>query len=285
MSAAVGLAIRPGEPRAAERLAALPMYDLPELARANDELWAGIGERLRAGGMADAPVRLTRTLPLDTVWTASDLLLAQACGYPLMTSLRGRVKLVATPRYTAPGCDGPFRRSVVVVRTQDRAGSLGDLRGRRLALNGVDSDSGMNLLRGLIAPLARGGAFFGQVEITGSHAASVEAVAEGSADLSSIDCVTWAHLERLRPQITGKLRILAWTAKSPGLPLITAGGADAAMIAALRAALDDVLHAPELASARRDLMLDGFSVLPEAGYQSVLDLETLAIDHGYPKLI
>ena len=40
------LAPRP-EARFEARLAALPMYDLPELTEANDELWAAIGRRLR----------------------------------------------------------------------------------------------------------------------------------------------------------------------------------------------------------------------------------------------
>ena len=36
-------------------VASLPMYDLPELQAANDELWRAIAERLRAVGFKGVP--------------------------------------------------------------------------------------------------------------------------------------------------------------------------------------------------------------------------------------
>ena len=50
----------------------------------------------------------------------------------------------------------------------------------------------MNLFRAAIAPLAGGRPFFSEVIVTGSHAASLEAVADGNAPgLAAIDCVTF----------------------------------------------------------------------------------------------
>ena len=284
MNAPLTLAGHPPASQVTDRLAALPMYDLPELAEANDRIWAALAERLCAAGVIGTPARLARSVPLHSLWTAPNLLLAQTCGYPLIKDLRGRVKLVATPRYRADGCKGPYHRSAVVVRQGFRANHLADLRGARLAVNDWNSGSGMNLLRAVIAPLAGGRRFFGQVEITGSHAASVAAVADGDADTAAIDCVTWAHLERHRPQLTRKLRILSWTVKSPGLPLITTGRASAGLLATLRAALEDLSRDPRTAAARRELLLDGFSALPEAHYQAALHWERVAADLGYPNL-
>jgi ABC-type phosphate/phosphonate transport system substrate-binding protein len=265
-------------------IASLPMYDWPELQAANDALWSGIAGRLGDFGVAHAPAQLTRTGDLDGLWTSPALLLAQTCGYPLVTRLGGRVQLVATPCYRAAGCEGPFRRSAIVVRAEGAARRLADLHGARCALNDAASDSGMNLLRAAVAPLARGAAFFSEVVVTGSHLASAEAVAEGAADVAALDAVSYAHLRRLRPQVARRLRLLQWSAPTPGLPLITAAGADAATVAALRAALAAVARDPALAEARETLLLEGFSPLALSDYRVTRQLEERAHELGYPTL-
>ncbi len=269
---------------AAEGISALPMYDLPELQTANDALWAAIAERLRGAGVTRTPPQLTRGRALGPLWSDPRLLLAQTCGYPYIVGLRGWVRLLGTPQYRAPGCEGPFHRSAVLVRSGDRAQSLGDLRGQRLALNEATSNTGMNLLRAEIAPLAQGGRFFGAVITTGAHANSAVAVAEGQADLCAVDCVTWAHLQRLRPAMAAKLRVVAWTSRSPGLPLITGRMTDEATVLVLVQALSDVMRDPALAEARRALLLGGVHTLPDANYRDLLYVEQIAIDQGYPTL-
>jgi ABC-type phosphate/phosphonate transport system substrate-binding protein len=268
---------------AVERLAALPMYDLPELEEANDRLWSAIAERLWAAGIDDAPARLRRDLAPEQVWAAPGLLLAQACGYPYMTSLRDRTELVATPRYEAPGCEGPFHCSAIIVRKAHPALGLADLRGARLALNSPSSGTGMNLLRAAVARHAGRRPFFAGVTVTGSHAASAEAVAVEAADLAAIDAVTWAHLGAFRPALTRGLRVLGWTARTPGLPLITASAGEALRPALLQA-LQDVACDPALAKVRKTLRLQGFNALPQAHYRAVLAHEQLAVDLGYPVL-
>lgn len=265
-------------------LAALPMYDLPELQAANDALWTGLRDRLVTQGVR-APPALDRDLPLEILWRHPRLLLAQTCGYPLGKSLHDKVRLIATPRYGAPGCEGPFHRSLVVVRTSDPAESLLDTKGRRCAVNALDSNTGMNLLRAEIAPLAKGQRFFRAVTITGAHVASAQAVADGEADLAAIDCVTWAHLRRHRSALTDKLRILAWTVRTPGLPLIAAPGLPAATYQALAWALDDAMADPALREARRTLLLEGVNVLPITHYKAATYLERMAAHQAYPVLV
>jgi ABC-type phosphate/phosphonate transport system substrate-binding protein len=260
------------------------MYDLPELEAANDRLWAAIAERLRAQGVGDVPERLTRTGALEAIWTDPQLLLAQTCGYPLVASLGERVRVLATPRYSATGCDGALYRSALVVRAGDPASSLADLRGRRAAINDLASNSGMNLFRAEVAPLAHGAAFFEAVTITGGHVASAEAVAADEADVAAIDCVTWALLQRLRPKATDGLRILSWTMSAPGLPLIAAAAMDAVGLAALRQALAEVARDPKLVDVRETLLLDGFEILAEGAYEAISALERDAIAQGYPVL-
>jgi len=267
-----------------ERVAALPMYDLPELHEANDALWASLRDRLSGHGVS-APEALDRTLPLDVLWRHPGLLLAQTCGYPLGKSLHDKVRLIGTPRYTAQGCEGPFHRSVVVVRAGDKAESLLDLKGQRCAVNALDSNTGMNLLRAEIAPLAKGRPFFASVLVTGAHLESARAVLEGDADVAAIDCVTWAHLRRHRQALTRRLRILAWTARTPGLPLIAAPDHPHLVYRALIIALEGAMEDPALKAARRVLMIEGVSALPLPHYRAAIHLEDLAVRQAYPTLV
>ena len=102
--------------------------------------------------------------------------------------------------------------------------------------------------------------------------------------MASLDCVTWAHLQRLRPGLTAQLRVLTWSALSPGLPLITARDTDGATLSAIGRALSDVSRDPQLTAARRELLLEGFSDLPEERYVSALHWERFAADLNYPDL-
>ena len=278
------LAFAPVDQTAGLRTASLSMYDLPELQWANDRLWAAIARRLEAAGLHDVPGALDRRRPLDEIWTDPRLLLAQSCGYPLVTRLEGRVQLVATPRYRAQGCRGAFHSSAIVVRATHSAGTLAQVKAARAAVNDETSGSGMNLLRAAIAPLAGAEAFFSAVVVTGSHLASIQAIAAEEADVAAIDAVTWAQVRRLKPQLANRLRVLAWTAESPGLPLITAADSDAPTLTALRQALADVAVDPYLADVRHALLLEGFSLLPARRYQTVLNLEQRATGLGYPLL-
>ena len=250
-----------------------------------DALWAAIAARFRDLGFYP-PDQLTRTPHLEVSWTDPCLLLGQTCGYPLVTTLRSRVALLATPRYTAPGCDGIHYRSAIIVRDDARATSLANLRGLVCAVNDAASNSGMNVLRAEIAHLAQHTPrFFRSVVATGSHAASVLAVARGHADVAAIDCVTWAHLQRLRPSHTRGLRRLAWTAATPALPLITSTRTSDAERNALLRALRDVADDPALAGVRAELLLDGFEVGSLDAYDAVLDLQTRAQLAGYDELL
>jgi ABC-type phosphate/phosphonate transport system substrate-binding protein len=254
-------------------IAALGMYDPEWLRDANDVIWQALAARLAPIG--DVPAKLTRDRPLDAVWTAPDLLLAQTCGYPLTTRLDAIV--VATPIYDAPGCDGAWHRSAVIVRHDDPAAELPDLRDRRAAINARDSNTGMNLLRALVAPHARDGRFFAHVVETGAHARSVMAVIAGQADCAAIDAVTLALLRDRYRGLDRRIRVLDWTVASPGLPLITAAGQSERVLTALRDALRDVV-------ARAALRLRGVAVLDRADYDRVPGLERQAILAGYPSL-
>jgi len=266
------------------RIAVLPMYDFADLRSAHDTLWSAIAEALTESGVPDVPPALTREVAHRDAWSDPGLLFGQACEYPIAKSFGDQLTLVATPRYSAEGCEDAYYRSAVIVRAQDAAETLAGFRDRRCVVNELDSNSGMNLLRAAIAPLAGGARFFQSVHLSGSHRQSVEMVAGYEADIAAIDCVTLAHLRRLYPSLVEKVRILCWTPKSPSLPFVTAAGTDPETLDALRSALDAVMTDASLQKVRERLYLDGVDLQPDIRLSRLRQLERSAAAWAYPAL-
>ncbi|OLP54744.1 phosphate ABC transporter substrate-binding protein [Rhizobium rhizosphaerae] len=266
-------------------VASLAMYAAPEpVAAANAAWWADLRARLVATGVTALPETLDTDLGYDEAWHRPDLVLAQACGYPYVNKLQGRVRLVATPCYAYEGCYGPFSGSLIVVRRDAAFGDIGALFGSRVAINGKDSNSGMNLLRLMIAPHAIKGRFFSACLETGGHRASLAAVAGNRADIAAIDTVTFGHLRRFAPEEVANVRILARTPIGPGLPLITRGSASDAFVAALRQALRQFVDDPSTADLRETLAIRDFALLDDSHYERLRDFEREAQRLGYPEI-
>jgi ABC-type phosphate/phosphonate transport system substrate-binding protein len=58
---------------------------------------------------------------------------------------------------------------------------------------------------------------------SGGHRNSIVAVAEGRADVATIDCRSWALARRFE-LAAGGVQVVGWTARRKGLPYITARG-------------------------------------------------------------
>jgi ABC-type phosphate/phosphonate transport system substrate-binding protein len=239
-------------------IAALPMYDRPETAAANDRLWAGIRDTLRAAGQT-APSTLDRETDLWDLWRAPGLVLAQTCGLPYRARLHRHVQLIATPDHGLDGCPPGHYRSLLLVRADDPRDRLEAFAGARLAVNDALSQSGW------AAPAAHAaarGVVLAPVGPTGSHAASAAAVAAGTTDIAAIDAVTWVLMTRADAPEAARLRVLEATAPTPALPLIAGPEADAELWrGACRAGL------AALSPADRDLLLlRAFVTIPASAY-------------------
>lgn len=249
--------------------AGLPMYDFPEIAEATDAWWSGLAAAFHRAGVPGVPDRRYRPNDPAALWANSSLLFAQTCGFPLTHAFAGKLTPIGTPCYRAEGCSGSFYRSVVVVG-RDRAGTaLEEFRGAVTAVNQPDSQSGWNALAALAAPLARDGRFFGDVRLTGGHAASLAAVAEGAADLAAIDAVTFALLGRYRSQAVAGVRTLTVTEPAPGLPYVTRADMPEDVQVRLSMGLAEAAADPALADVREALLIEGVEFLDMAAYAAI----------------
>jgi ABC-type phosphate/phosphonate transport system substrate-binding protein len=242
-------------------IASLGMYDFGPIKPANDRLWALIRTGLRGRGI-EAPEMLTRGEGAYwPAWQSPDLILSQTCGYPFRARLLGMVTYVGTPDYGVEGCPPGHYHSVFVARTNDPRETLADFDGARFAYNDGLSQSGW------AAPqthAARLGIRLRPARHTGAHALSAQVVADGQADIASLDAVTFALLQATDP-MTARLKIVARTDPTPGLPCITALGRDPEPI------FDAVSEAIAalLADDRATLRLEGFVRIPTADYLAV----------------
>ncbi len=241
-------------------IASLPMYDVAPTHAANDRLWAGIRDGLRAQGLP-APDALTREGDLWAQWQAPDLILSQTCGLPYRTRLHGRVTLVGTPDYAVEGCPPGHYRSVLVARNDDPRDDLGQFDGARLAYNEATSQSGWS------APLTqarRTGIRLTPALVTGGHHPSLVAVARGQADIAALDAVSWRLFRHFVPEAQ-QVRVVGMTDPTPGLPLIAAAGADRATLFATVAAAIAAMPPAD----RNVTGLTGLVAIPAAAYLAV----------------
>ena len=266
------------------KIAALTMYDLPEIRAATDAWWAAVAKHLSSAGVEDVPAALSRDRLAHDLWRDPGLVLTQTCGYPLAHEQADHLTAITVPSYAAEGCGDGRYRSGFVVRSDDPAGTLADLRGRRAVANGANSQSGCNALRAAVAPLACAGRFFGEVQWSGGHRLSLAAVREGRADVAAIDGVTLALVGvHAAPEMHG-VRVLSWSAEAPALPYATRRGAAPDRVARLRDGILAAVRDPNAAAAREALLLQGMDPIDDVAYTPIVAMREMAERLGYPVL-
>jgi ABC-type phosphate/phosphonate transport system substrate-binding protein len=237
-------------------VAALPMYDWPERRLEVDAEWAELRDALYARGI-DAPENLTRRnadlpgytgdlppdeLDLPTLWQHPNLLLAQTCHGPLELWLKG-VRVVGQEDYSGiEGGEGELYSSAIVTRRERNFGDsllnsskdagpvplqnseLSKLSPKflslRFAYNALDSVSGYLALKRDLEVIGSDLHLFSELIETGGHRGSIRAVAQGRADVASIDCKSWSLAQR--HEIASRdLDVVGWTSFRTGLPYVT----------------------------------------------------------------
>lgn len=240
-------------------IAALPMYDWPEVWAETDALWVTLRDEFRKCGIS-APEHLTRrngdlppvpggirdtsgaelapdpaSLPPDAfdlavLWQHPNLLLAQTCWGPLELWLNGCVRVVGQDDYSGmEGGDGEMYSSALVMRREEASSHVTEggpslialLTNKRLAYNVADSMSGYLALQRDLESQGSSLAIFSGHIISGGHRNSIRAVAEGRADVTAIDAKTWALAQQFEPTARA-LSVAGWTGKRKGLPFVTA---------------------------------------------------------------
>jgi ABC-type phosphate/phosphonate transport system substrate-binding protein len=247
--------------------------------------WQALFNQFRR--LLDDGEQLDENLVFDTGESAlrnPALFIGHTCGYPLMKHLQDVVTPFCVPVFNVGGVEGNLYSSRFIVAAESDIGSLTECAGRIVAINNRDSNSGMNVLRHAIAKLNPTGPFFTSVISSGGHLQSLTAVAEKRADVAAIDCVSFQFIEDRWPELTAQVRSIGDSIKTCGLPLVLPNAnlpsTDTQQIlVALNKALKQVN--PLL---RQQLHLSHFASASFDDYQGILEVESFAIDAGYPEL-
>ncbi len=212
------------------------------------------------------------------------LFLGHTCGYPLMRFLRDDLIPLCVPLFDVPGRQGKYYSSHIIVPRHSDIQNLGGCRGQIAAINGRDSNSGMNVLRHAVAPLAQGQSFFSSVRETGSHYQSLVDVGNQLAQVAAIDCVSFELIQDQWPELANKVRSIGFTEQTCGLPLVIPrdSGDDFDNIVVIEALNYALLELDEVYKSR--LHLTGFEAVGISEYESILAMENFAHERDYTEL-
>ncbi|WP_027061592.1 phosphate/phosphite/phosphonate ABC transporter substrate-binding protein [Mesorhizobium loti] len=269
-----------------ELIAALPMYDWPEVRREVDAQWAQFRDALRQKGI-DAPQTIVRrngdlppvpggirdaegkliapdpaTLPPDELdfhklWLHPALLFVQTCWGPMELGLSSHVQVVGQPSYDAyEGGQGEFYSSALVMR----AGEGDEVR------SAADGKAvlPLDLIRGKHFTFNSLDSMSGIIALTRDLKAAGETLdifssrSESGGHRGSIVTVAEGRadvaaidceswaLAQRFEPAARKVAVVGWTARRKGLPFITARTTPEKTVRAMREALAGLAEQPRI---------------------------------------
>ncbi len=200
-------------------IASFPMYARASNRDAHDALWALIRAGLHDRGI-DAPQELDHERDHLSTWGREDLVLSQICNLPYRLQFQDQVTAIGASDYGLGDCAPGYFRSVFIVHRDSVADSPAAMAKGRFAFNDMVSQSGFGAAQ-LWADAH--GFLFDETIKTGSHHASIAAIANGTADIAAIDAQTW-WIEQSENPLTSQVKVIGHTASSPGMTFITRKG-------------------------------------------------------------
>ncbi|MCA0032873.1 phosphate/phosphite/phosphonate ABC transporter substrate-binding protein [Mesorhizobium sp. B263B2A] len=269
-----------------ELVAALPMYDWPEVRGEVDAQWAGLRDVFRQRGI-DAPSTIVRrngelptvlggirdaegkliapdpaTLPADELdfhklWLHPALLFAQTCWGPMELGLSRHVQVVGQPSYDAyEGGQGELYSSALVMRTGEGPEVRSPADGK--ALLPLDLIRGKRFTFNSLDSMSGIIALTRDLEAAGESLDIFSSRSESGAHRGSIVTVAEGRadiaaidceswaLAQRFEPAARKVVIVGWTARRKGLPFITARTTPEKTIKAMREALVGLAEQPRI---------------------------------------
>ena len=258
-------------------IAALPMYDWPEVHGEVDAQWARLRDAFRLKGI-DAPESIARrngdlptvasgihdaagqliapdpaTLPPDELdfhrlWLHPALLFAQTCWGPMELGLAEHVQVVAQPSYDAfEGGQGGLYSSALVMRADDKASVPSPADGKAVIP--------LDLIRGTRFTFNSLDSMSGAIGLTRDLEAMGESLdifgsrSESGGHRSSIVAIAEGRadvaaidceswaLAQRFESAARGVKVVGWTARRKGLPFITARTTPESTVTAMREAI------------------------------------------------
>jgi len=215
---------------------------------------------------------------------------AFVCGLPYVRLGRAdppRAELLAAPVLAGERYGGrPIYFSDVIVRHDDQATSVEDLRDRAWSYNDRDSHSGWSLTRAELAARGLTWAHFSRVVEAGFHQRSIAMVASGEVDASAIDSQVLAVALTEDPGLADAVRVIDVFGPSTIQPVVASSRLDAGLREDARRVLIDLdaTASPTFAAAGVERLV----AIDDATYDDIRAMERAGepigepADVGYP---
>ena len=162
----------------------------------------------------------------DEIVSSEKTRLSHVCGYPLVNQYAGQLKPLCAPHFDIDGVNGAEYFSYFMVKKTMPINSIVESDGLIAAVNTINSNSGMNVLRHEIEKINKLGAieqFFKELKISGSHNNSLQYLIDEKADIASIDAASYYFLQRNNPELNSQLKVIGRSVKTTSPPFVTHG--------------------------------------------------------------
>jgi len=180
------------------------------------------------------------------------------------------LELLAAPK----AYGGTVYYSYIIVPRDSPAKALDDLKGKSFAFTDPLSNSGKLVPEYLLA--RRGEStknFFSKTVYSGSHDKSILAVADKLVDGAAVDSLIWEYLNRIKPELTGKTRILLKSDPYPIPPFVVHPALDAELKEKLRTILLTAHTKPKGKELLDKMMTERFVPIDDSAYDSIRDMK------------
>ncbi|MFN7223044.1 MAG: PhnD/SsuA/transferrin family substrate-binding protein [Paracoccaceae bacterium] len=181
---------------------------------------------------------------------------AWLCGYPFLQH-EDNLALLGVPIWRRE----PLYQSYLIVRADDPATGLPDLRGGTHAYSDPDSNSGWLVTASDIVRMGeRPETYFNRTLFAYGHRNVARSVAGGLTRSGSIDGYVWEALAQVEPDLTSRTKVIGRSEKLGFPPFVTRRDHVASSsVALLRKALFDLGASPDGRAALQLLQLDGIA--------------------------
>ncbi|MDJ0614511.1 MAG: PhnD/SsuA/transferrin family substrate-binding protein [Rhizobiaceae bacterium] len=205
-------------------IATLSMYDWPETRPALERFWNLIAKELENAGLP-SPKQLNNSEEQMPLWQSPDLIVGQTCGWPYANHLRGTAIPFARFDHGLDECPPGTYRSVFIGQSLADKLYLESPEALAacpmIAINGEDSQSGFHVFSEVAGQQPAALLSHNKLLHTGSHRASILAVAKKEAQIAAIDAVAFELAKKHEPRAVQNISIVGHSRPKPSLPLIT----------------------------------------------------------------
>ena len=164
----------------------------------------------------------------------------------------------------------PVYHSYIIVPLDSPVQRLEELRGKTFAFTDPKSNSGKSVPTYLLARMGESPeTFFGKYWYTYGHDKSITAVAEKLVDGAAVDSLIWEYLNRVKPDVTQKTRIVNVSEPYGIPPLVVRKELDPGLKERLRQAFVTMDNDPEGKKILAGMMIDRFVPGDDGNYDSI----------------